>query len=288
MVNRTARVGGGLLGLVALGIVLVLMGVPFVGMAIMMSMMVGREMVRGIALAVGTLFVVYLVSDFSGAFIAAAGSGVMAASILTGRDYRRSVCMASAAAALAAILGTLLLPQHSLLSNENVRALVQLYGSAGMSSSEIMMVIDILVYVVPSLLAVWAVTGTVAAATAARLMVRRRGAWPEVDEGEGLRLGLLPAWILIAALALNLLGGVPPQARQAAVNVAIFMMLPYAAVGIAICRKLLLCYPQMFLAMMLLILFPPLALGVLVLSGILDTWLDLRKKIELSKERKDQ
>ena len=95
-------------------------------------------------------------------------------------------------------------------------------------------------------------------------------------------------WILIAALALNLVGGAPPVVLRAAVNVTIFMVLPYMIVGLSVCRKLLLRYPNFILLFLLGIVFPPLAVGALAITGILDTWLDLRQKIERSKERTDQ
>ncbi|MBN2586213.1 MAG: hypothetical protein JXA64_10625 [Candidatus Fermentibacteraceae bacterium] len=288
MAERTAGAGNGLIGIIALGIILVLMGVPFVGMAVMASMMVGRKLGQGLPLALGILVVVYLISDFSGALIAAAGSGVLAGSVLTGRGFRMSAAAAASAAAVGSILGTVILPGHSLLSPENVQALVQLYSTAGMSSSEILFMMELLDYILPALLAVWAVAGTLASVAAARLICRRGGTWPDIAEGDPIRLGLLPAWILIAALAVNLAGTVPPVIRQAAVNVSIFMIVPYTAVGLSICRKLLLLYPQVFLVLLLGIIFPPLAIGALAVAGILDTWLDLRTRIERSKERKNQ
>jgi hypothetical protein len=288
MAERIAGTGNGLIGIIALGIILVLMGIPFVGMAVMASMMVGRKPVQGVPLALGILAVVYLISDFSGALIAAAGSGVLAGSILMGKSFRPSMAAAASAAAVCSILGTVLLPGHSLLSPENVQALVQLYTAAGMSPSEITFMMELLIYILPALLAVWTVTGTIASGAAARLICRRGGTWPDVDEGDPIRLGLLPAWILIAALAVNLTGSLPPVIRQAAVNVSIFMIVPYTAVGLSICRKLLLLYPQIFLLLLLGIIFPPIAIGALAIAGILDTWLDLRARIERSNERKNQ
>ncbi len=288
MAERMAGTGNGLIGIIALGIILVLMGIPFVGMAVMASMMVGRKPGQGVPLALGILVIVYLISDFSGALIAAAGSGVLAGSILMGKSFRLSMAAAASAAAVGSILGTVLLPGHSLLSPENVQTLIQLYTAAGMSPTEIMFMMELLVYILPALLAVWAVTGTIASGAAARLICRRGGTWPDVGEGDPIRLGLLPAWILIAALAVNLTGSLPPVIRQAAVNVSIFMIVPYTAVGLSICRKLLLLYPQIFLLLLLGIIFPPIAIGALAIAGILDTWLDLRSRIERSNERKNQ
>ncbi|OPL19660.1 MAG: hypothetical protein AVO35_01425 [Candidatus Aegiribacteria sp. MLS_C] len=288
MTERMTGAGNGLFGLLALGLILVLMGVPFVGMAVMAAMLVCRELSRGLPLALGTLAVVYLISDFSGAFIAAAGAGVLALTLRAGRSFTASVSSAAAAAALASIAGTALFPEYSLLSSENVETLVRLYGSAGMSPSEIALVMEVLSYLLPALLAVWAVTGTVTASAAARLICRRNAYRTDFLEGEPLRLGLLPAWILIAALALNLSGALPAAVRQASVNVSLFMVVPYTAIGLSVCRELLRRYPGVFLVLAMGIIFPPVAIGVLSVTGMLDTWLDFRTRIERSNERKEE
>ncbi len=103
-------------------------------------------------------------------------------------------------------------------------------------------------------------------------------------------MGLIPAWILIAALAVNLAGGsLPYFLQQAAVNISIFMILPYSAVGLAVCRKVLSIYPQvLILAVLPAIVFPPIALGVLIITGILDTWFDFRTRLKKIYERKNQ
>ncbi len=254
----------------------------------MSVMMVDRESKFGLPMALATLFVVFLISDFTGALIAATGSGIIVALIRSGRSFRFSLTAAAAATALACIFGTLLLLQQSLLSFENVQALMQLYNSAGMSSSEIFFVMDMLIYLLPALLALWAVAGVITSAVAARLICRRRGIWPALPGEDSLRLGLLPAWILIASLALNITcSSFSPYLQQAAVNISIFMILPYSAVGLAVCRKFLFLYPQSFLLAVLLgIIFPPIAVGLLMITGILDTWFDFRTRLESINERK--
>jgi hypothetical protein len=279
MTRTNTGTGGGLFGIIALGLILVLMGVPFVGMAVMMAVLTCNS--RGIPLAVGILVVVYLISDFTGALIAASGAGTMAGALCMGRTLRGSVSMAGVAAAICSIFGTMLFLQHSLLSYESMETLVQLYRSAGMTNSEIMFVIELLLYLLPALLALWAFAGVITAGAAARMIGMRRGSWPEVLEDEPLRLGLTPAWILILALTANLSPAAPAVVKQAGVNVAIFMILPYSAVGMAVFRRFLLRYPQMLLVTVLTaVIFPPIAIGALALTGVLDTWLDLRARID--------
>ncbi|MCD4776541.1 MAG: hypothetical protein K8S15_10905 [Candidatus Aegiribacteria sp.] len=289
MQKTSGGAGNGFFGIIAVGIILVLMGVPFVGMTIMSVMMVARNSKFGLPMALATLFVVFLISDFSGALIAATGSGIIVTFVRSGRSFRFSLTVAAAATALACIFGTLLLLQKSMLSSENVQVLMQFYGSAGMSSSEILFVMDLLLYILPALLALWAVAGVITSAVAARLVSRRRGVWPDLPREDSLRLGLLPAWILIAALAVNLTGSsFPPYLQQAAVNISIFMILPYSAVGLAVCRKVLSIYPQSFiLAILVGIIFPPIAVGLLMIAGILDTWFDFRTRLNRMDERKN-
>jgi hypothetical protein len=286
---KSVEAGSGFFGIIAVGIILVLMGVPFVGMTVMSVMMVERDSKFGLPMALATLFVVFLISDFTGALIAATGSGITVAFLRSGRSFRFSLTAAAAATALVCVFGTLLLLQQSLLSSDNVQALMQLYGSTGMSSSEILFVMDLLIYILPALLALWAVAGVITSAIATRLVSRRRGIWPDLPSEDSLELGLLPAWILIAALAVNLVGkSFSPYLQQAAVNISIFMILPYTAVGLAVCRKVLSIYPQsLLLAVLVGIIFPPIAVGLLVITGILDTWFDFRTRLKKIDERKN-
>jgi uncharacterized membrane protein YqaE (UPF0057 family) len=87
----------------------------------------------------------------------------------------------------------------------------------------------------------------------------------------------------------NLVGkSFSPYLQQAAVNISIFMILPYTAVGLAVCRKVLSIYPQsLLLAVLVGIIFPPIAVGLLVITGILDTWFDFRTRLKKIDERKN-
>ncbi|MCK4806768.1 MAG: hypothetical protein KAT09_03935 [Candidatus Aegiribacteria sp.] len=287
MQEKSGGTGNGFFGVIAVGIILVLMGVPFVGMTIMTVMMLAPESRFGLLLALASLFIVFLISDFNGALIAATGAGFMTVFIRSGRSFRFSVATASAATVLASLFGTLLLPELSLLSGENVETLMQFYSSAGMSSSEILLVMNILMYILPSLLALWAVAGVIVSGVAVKLISRRKGIELELPGDLSMRMGLVPAWILIAALAVNIAGS--GHLQQAAVNISIFMILPYTAVGLAVCRKALSMYPQgLLLAVLVGIVFPPVAVGVLIIIGILDTWLDFRTRLKRIYERKKQ
>lgn len=285
------RTGTGFFGIIALGIILILMGIPFVGMTIMTMMLSVSSSRMALPLAVVTLVGVYLISDFTGALISATGSGLLAAGIRSGRSLEFSTMFASAATAITSIFGTILMPDQSLLSQENMEALSRIYKSAGLSSSEIATILNIFLYILPSLLAIWAVIGTVTAAVAVRSVnQRRKEPFKIITQGMELRLGLLPAWILIAALSVNLTSGVfPPYVQQAAVNISIFMILPYSLAGFGIFRTVLRSFPMLLLAAVpLAIIFPPAAICILVLVGIMDTWFDFRQRLKKYLERKTQ
>jgi hypothetical protein len=286
MTRRQMRIGRGLPGILAMGLILVLMGVPFVGMAVMASLLTCSR--KGIPLALGTLVLVFLLSDFTGALIAAVGSGLMSGSICMGRSIRESMAVSSAGTAMVFVFGTILMISHSMLSYENMDMLVQLYSSAGMSSSEVAFVMNLLIYLLPALLAVWSCSGVIAAGAAARLIGKRRGTWPDTVPGGPVRLGLVPAWILILALAANLYPSSPHILKQAGVNISIFMILPYSIVGVAVFRKLLIRYPQaIFLAILTAVVFPPVAIGIMAITGVMDTWMDFRGKLDRIKEKKE-
>lgn len=285
------QTGSGFFGIIALGIIMILLGIPFIGMTVMTVMLSAPNSRMGLTLAIATLFGVYLISDFTGALIAATGSGFLIAGMKSGRNSQSSFSIAAAAVALVSVFGTLMIPHQSLLSQENMEALLQLYRSAGLSSTEINLILNIFLYLMPSLLALWAVAGTIAAGSAARLINRRRNVVLNIQTGKEIRLGLLPAWILIVALAVNLPGimDFSPYLRQVAVNISVFMILPYSAVGIIVCRAVLRSYPQLLIVIVLIaILFPPVVICLLALAGILDTWLDFRSLLKKIKERKEQ
>ncbi len=291
MEQTLKRTGTGFFGIIALGIILILMGIPFVGMVIM-TMMLSLSNFRGaLPLAVVTLVGVYLISDFTGALITATGSGLLAAGIRSGRSLELSTIFASGATAITSIFGTILMPDQSLISQDNMEALSRIYRSAGLSSSETTAILSIFLYILPSLLAIWAVTGTVTAAFAVRSVnQRRKESFRIVTQGMELRLGLLPAWILIAALSVNLTGGgFPPYVQQAAVNISIFMILPYSLAGFGIFRIALRSFPMLLMAAVpIAIIFPPAAICILVLVGIMDTWFDFRLRLKKYLERKTQ
>lgn len=277
----------GVASLLLLGLLLLLLGVPFAGMALMASfLLTGRGPGGGIPFALVALAGVFFLTDFLGALLAAVGSGVMALTLRTGRDLPGAVGLASGAVALASIAGLLLLPDLSLLSPGNIEMLMQVYAAAGLSPEETGLILEVFLFTAPALLALWAVGGTVAAGAALQRLSLREGE-PPLPGGEKIRMGLVPAWIMILCLGVNLVQlGFPSPVRQGALNTLLFLALPYLLVGLSVARAALRSLPGVVMpAAFLAFLLPPVAIGILILLGITDTLFDFRLRLAKLTER---
>lgn len=285
--SRPAR--SGFIGMLLLGLLLVVMGIPFVGMALMTIFLLSDSRSNGIPGALLVMAGVYLLTDFMGALIAATGAGFLSVSLRSGQDLASSVSITAGTTAVLSVMGMLIFPEMSLLAPRSVEAIIQVYSATGLKAGEINTVFRVFLFIVPSLMALWAAGGTMAAAGVAAVVSARRGR-PLRRSSGGLRLGLVPAWLLIISLSVNLAGhGLPHWARQGAMNVSIFLTLPYMLVGFQVARAALRVIPGIILPVLIFAIFlPPVAMGVLVLVGIMDTWLDFRLRLAKHVERKAQ
>ena len=95
-----------------------------------------------------------------------------------------------------------------------------------------------------------------------------------------VRLGLAPAWLVIAALGARLIPGAPELAVVWADNALIFLSLPYLLVGLAVASRAIRGFglsPILFV--LALVLLPHVGIGLLALTGLLDTWFNFRAMI---------
>ena len=285
--SRPAR--SGFIGMLLLGLLVVVMGIPFVGMALMTIFLLSDSRSGGIPGALLVMVGVYLLTDFMGALIAATGAGFLSVTLRSGQDLASSISITAGTTAVLSMMGMLIFPEMSLLAPRSVEAIIQVYSSTGLTGGEINTVFRIFLFIVPSLMALWAAGGTMAAAGIAAVVSTRRGR-PLRRSSGGLRLGLVPAWLLIIALSVNLAGhGLPFGVRQGAMNVSIFLALPYMVVGFQVARTSLRVIPGIILPVLIFAIFlPPVVMGVLVLLGIMDTWLDFRLRLAKYVERKTQ
>ncbi len=288
IVSRPARPP--LIGMLLLGFILVVMGIPFVGMAVMTALLLSDSRSGGIPGALLVLAGVYFLTDFMGAFIASVGAGFMSVSLRSGRDIVWSVTLAAGVTSVVSLIGMLVFPELSLLAPRSVEAILQIYSSTGLSPLEVNTVFSVFLFIVPSLMILWAAGGTMVAGGFTAILSARRGKPLLSANGGRVSLGLVPAWLLIIALAVNLTGSsLSYTVRQGAINASIFLALPYMVVGFQISRAILKAMPGLILPVSIFAIFlPPVAMGVMVLLGILDTWLNFRLRLAKRVERKAQ
>lgn len=283
--NRTAPRPGETLGKILIGFLLAVLGLPFLGAALIALMMLegtGRGLVS-LVMASGGL---WLLAGPQAAAIAALGSCGLFLTLASGRTLADS-----AAVSAAAMMGGALLFYGSSASvfmlpyGEQGQVWREMMLSMGLTSSEASRVVETTFRILPGAVAAWICAGaSLAAVFLARLADSRGIGLPKTGR---ISLGLGPAWVVIAALAARLLPGVHESLAVWADNVLIFMALPYLLVGFAIGRAALSGFgisPLPFV--LLVVLLPQVALVLLVLAGLLDTWFDFRAMIETRIARK--
>ncbi|MBD3369307.1 hypothetical protein GF402_02970 [Candidatus Fermentibacteria bacterium] len=276
----------GIFLLLLLGLLVAILGLPFLGTALLGSLLTG-SLIAGMAGSAVVLGGVFMLSGFQAASIAAVGGGILALSIRMGKSYVDAVAVAVAASVLAALLTQGASPGFMIFSPEERQLVMSIYTSGGIARSDAVSLLDIMDYLSPGIGSLHIAAGTVAASGLCLGLVRRRGR--DVDASiDQMRLGLFPAWLVIGGLALNLMGDpFSYQTVRVARNALLFLLLPYTVIGGIIARDYLRLFPGIALgSVLLLVLAPPVFLGLVALAGLLDTWLDFRKRIENIKERR--
>ncbi len=241
------------------------------------SAAVRRRPVAGSAAVVAACILMYWLGGLEGALLCIATAAGLTAASSARLSWPQSSFVTAAACVIAAAASLADGPGIMGMTAAVLEPLVPVYASAGIPESQARSVMDALVYLSPGTGAFQVVIGSILAARLAGLAAGSRdaGSW------RTLRLGLAPAWFLICALAAAVAGdrtGTDLAARAGA-NVLVFLAAPYGAVGLvilgeAVRRKPFLLAAGLFLAVAA---TPVIAAGVL-LTGILDTWLDFRAR----------
>ena len=276
-----ARRGGsgrpGLSSILALGVVLLFLGPPFAGAA-MLGMSFMLHLPVAVASVVLVLLALYMTSGVEGAVLAVA-AGVAIGLWTQSRGFSKEACAVAGASAVAAVsLASIWGEGIMALSPMDIDFLVPLYASAGIPATEATRLLGLMVYLSPALGAMQTTLGAVGATLMVERVLARRAARPAATLGD-LRLGMPVAYVTIALLAVNLLvmhATVPGLVQRVVHNCLLFMAFPYALAGLSVLRAVLEHHESMLIVLVLAaVLFPPLAIAGLVLAGILDTWLDL-------------
>jgi len=276
---------GETLGKILIGFLLAVLGLPFIGVAVAVLLML-EGTVRGLAALVAISGGLWLLAGPQAAAISALGACGLFLSLAAGRTL-----VESAAVSAAAMMGGSLLFYGSpgsvflLPYGEQGQVWREMMLSMGLSSSEATKVTETTFRVLPGAVAAWIAAGASLATVFTAKLAESRGM--RLADAGRLRLGLGPAWIVILALAGRLLPGAPQTLEVWADNVLIFMVLPYLMVGFAIGRSALRGFgisPLPFVLLM--VLLPQVAIALLALAGLMDTWFDFEEKINSRIARK--
>ena len=211
------------------------------------------------------------------AMCAAVITGILVSDARSLRDSEAAFVTA-ALTVVAAVLSLLDQPGLMSLSSDMLETLMPLYSSAGIPEGRIRALIDSMIYLSPGIGAFQIAVGS---ALAVRFATKGdgRGGWGEI------RLGLPTAWLLIAALAAAAFGRETgyADATRAGACVLTFLSAPYGAVGIGVLSCAVRGRPFLLAAALFMaVMATPLAACVTVLTGVLDTWLDFRKRMMTS------
>lgn len=238
----------------------------------------------GVPVAVAAVLGMYLLAGLQASLMTAAVAAALHVSVFLKLGRASTAALSAGVATLAAAAGLLDGPGLMGFTRMELEVLSPAWSGWGLNPDAIDRMIDLLVYISPGSGAVQIAAGS-AAATALAFSLRAGTQGGET----GFRLGLGPAWILILLLAASFLPvGVPPMARHASHNILLFMSVPYFAVGLSVAGMLVKMSPALlFLAAGLAVFAPPAATGAVILTGVLDTWFDFRKKLSNRLEGKD-
>jgi len=269
---------GDTLGKILVGFLLAVVGLPFLGASVV-ALLLLENLGRGLAACAVATAGLLLLAGPQAAAMTALGSCSLFLSLSRGRTLKESAAVCSAAMMGGALLffaspGSVFMFPYG----EQGQVWREMLTSMGFSAGEAADVISASFRILPGAAAVWICTGGILATVfLAKLADSRRLSLPPRGS---LRLGLAPAWVVIAALAARLLPAAPGGLGVWADNVLIFMALPYLVVGLDIVlvgvRGLGMSPLPLVL---LLVLLPHVGVALLAVGGLLDTWFDFREMI---------
>lgn len=241
------------------------------------SAAVRRRPVTGSAAVVAACLLMYWLGGLEGALICAATAAGLTAAGSARLSWAQTSFVAAASCVIAAAASLAGGPGVMGMTAGVLEPLVPVYASAGIPEGQARSVMEALVYLSPGTGAFQILIGSILAARLAGIAAGSGdpGSW------RMLRLGLAPAWILICALAASVAGdrtGMDWVARAGA-NILVFLAAPYGAVGLVILGGAARTRPLLLAAgLFLAVAATPLIAAGVLLTGILDTWLDIRAR----------
>lgn len=192
-------------------------------------------------------------------------------------DAHRTMAVAAAATILAAALPVDPYPVFMRVDAEVLAPLAQVYADMGVEPETTREVFSTMAYLAPGIGAIQISLGSIAAVMLLSRMSRER----PCPSGKYM-LGWQTAWVPIACLAIRVIPAeLPVWMLRSADNVLLFMAWPYLAEGWAVARKWASSFPGMTAVLLVALFFvTPVLLAAVIMTGVLDTWFDFRKRLE--------
>lgn len=196
-----------------------------------------------------------------------------------------TIALAAAATVLGASLPTDPDPVFMNMRFDDMEPLSQLYADMGVEPALIDEVFSTMEYLSPGMGAIQISLGCIAAVLFLRAIKRDC-----FGPSGRFALGWETAWVLIACLLARVFADtLPPVTARIADNVLVFMALPYLIEGGAVVLRWAASFPGMTVVLAVaLLLATPFMLGAVALTGVLDTWFDFRRRIDMKVERLDK
>jgi len=264
-----------------------LAGVPFLAAGVSAKLLTGR-LSRGLPVAALIVFLSWYLAGFQGAALVAVCAAVTAIAARSEYSLLKTFYVSSGFTLLAAALLSLGFTGFMNIGEPELEPLREIYVSAGLDSGTIDHVFSLITYYSPGIGAVQIVLGSIFSVLFFRSLNRNSKSTAITGETR-FSMHWAVAWIPIVSLILLVTAGmshVSDVALRIAKNLLVFSALPYGIEGLQVAVKWAKGLPGVAVMLVVSAVFaPPLVLGGLVLLGILDTWFDYRKKIDLRIER---
>ena len=263
-------------------------GLPFLAAGVSASLLTGR-LDRGLSLTAVLLFAVWYFTGFHGAGVAAVCGATAAIAAGSGFSLMKTLYWTAGLTLIAGALLSLAFPGFMNIGEQDLEPLRDVYASAGMETSMIDRVFFLILHYAPGIGAVQLTAGAVAALLFFRSMPGVGRVFPKLIVPVRFRMHWGVAWIPILCLlsiVYSRASSVPPLLDRTSANLLLFMALPYFIEGVQVTVYWARAIPGMIILLVISALFAtPLVVAMVLFSGILDTWLDFRTKIDQRTER---
>lgn len=263
-------------------------GLPFLAAGIAAYFLSG-SLYRGIAFTSVLLFAVWYLTGFHGAGVTAVCAVTAAAACRSGFPAMKAILLTAGFTLFAGGIFSLWFPGFMNMNLTDLEPLREVYVSTGMDSGTVDRVFQLIIHFSPGIGAIQLVAGAIASVFLFRSICRKTGRSHALQGQVRFNMHWGTAWIPILCLFTIILARtqpVPDLVERIAGNLLLFMSLPYFIQGLQVVLLWISLVPGMVFLLIISVVFAtPLVAAAILLTGILDTWFDYRKKIENRIER---